>query len=78
VVAGRVRPHGPVHFLSQMNLIEILEMVCDWIGASQRNGSKTDIYKGLEINKERFKINDQLFSIIMNTVEYLLKIDEES
>ncbi|HEY4033961.1 MAG TPA: DUF5662 family protein [Ktedonobacteraceae bacterium] len=61
--------HHPEHFeagISQMNLIEIIEMVCDWVAASER--SQTDLLKGLEINKERFKINDQLYCIIKNTV----------
>lgn len=61
--------HHPEYFeagISQMNLIELIEMTCDWIAASER--SQKDIFEGLEMNKERFKINDQLFCIIKNTV----------
>lgn len=52
-----------------MDLIQLIEMVCDWIAASER--SQADIFKGLEMNKERFKINDQLYCIIKNTVMVL-------
>lgn len=61
--------HHPEYFeagISQMNLLDVLEMACDWIAASER--SQTDLFKGLEMNKERFKISDQLFCIIKNTV----------
>jgi hypothetical protein len=60
--------------LNYMNLIQIVEMVCDWIAASER--SQKDIFKGLEMNKERFKIDDQLFAIIKNTVKELTGKDD--
>jgi hypothetical protein len=65
--------HHPERFMSPissgieyMNLIQIIEMTCDWIAASER--SQKDIFEGLEMNKERFKISDQLHGIIKNTV----------
>jgi hypothetical protein len=61
--------HHPEYFeagISQMTLIELIEMTCDWIAASER--SQKDIFEGLEMNKERFKISDQHFCIIKNTV----------
>lgn len=64
--------HHPEYFgdagINGMTLIDLVEMVCDWIAASQRGGGPVDIDKGLEINKERFGISDQLFEIIKNTV----------
>lgn len=64
-----VNDHHPEYFeagISQMSLIELIEMVCDWIAASER--SQKNIFEGLEMNKERFKINNQLYCIIKNTV----------
>jgi hypothetical protein len=69
--------HHPEFFedgISQMNLIQLVEMVCDWIAASER--SQKDIFEGLEMNKERFKIDDQLFAIIKNTVKELTGKDD--
>jgi hypothetical protein len=66
--------HHPEYFgntgINGMNLVDLVEMVCDWIAASQRGGGN-DLMNGLEINKERFHIDDQLFEIIMNTVKQL-------
>ena len=57
--------------INDMNLIDVLEMVCDWMAASKR--SQTGIDRGLVINRERYGINDQLFEIIRNTVAMLLE-----
>ncbi len=64
--------HHPDHFaagINEMDLVQLLEMVCDWLAASAR--SQTGIYKGLEMNKERFHIDDQLFEIIKSTIKHL-------
>src|SRR5579885_144210 len=61
--------HHPEHFeggANDMNLIQLLEMLCDWLAASER--SQTDFSHGLEMNKERFALSDQLFAILKNTV----------
>ena len=61
--------HHPEHFeqgINRMSLVQLIEMVCDWMAASER--SQTDIKEGLERNKERFGIDDQLFGIIKNTI----------
>jgi hypothetical protein len=55
--------------ISQMNLFDIIEMVCDWKAAVMRH-KDGDIYKSLDISKDRFKISDQLHSILKNTVDY--------
>ncbi len=70
----KVNRHHPEYFengINDMNLIDLIEMVCDWIAASQR-GIDGDIYKSLKINKERFKINEQLLTTIKNTVDLLI------
>ena len=65
--------HHPEHFpqgIEGMNLMDLLEMVCDWKSATMRHADG-DIQKSLVINKERFGISDQLIQIISNTVDYL-------
>lgn len=69
-----VNDHHPEFFeqgINQMSLVQVIEMICDWIAASER--SQTDIGKGLEINKQRFGIDDQLCAIIKTTIEALVK-----
>lgn len=60
--------HSPIN---DMNLIDVIEMVCDWCAASAR--SQTGIHKGLLMNKERFGIDDQAFGMIERTVNELTR-----
>lgn len=63
--------HHPEHFengISDMNLFDLIEMFCDWKAAQKRHTSG-DFIKSLEINRKRFNMSDQLFSIFKNTIE---------
>jgi hypothetical protein len=69
-----VNDHHPEfheHGIEDMDNHQIEEMIWDWLAASER--SQTDFEKGLEINRERFKIEPQLFRIIRNTAKKLAK-----
>lgn len=66
--------HHPEFFsggVSDMNLIQLIEMVCDWMAAVQRMKDGGDIDKSLEVNQQRFGIDDQLTGILRNTVDKL-------
>jgi len=54
--------------LSRMNLIDVIEMLCDWMAATFRHVDG-DIQKSIALNKKRFSISDQLTSILQNTIE---------
>lgn len=65
--------HHAEHFndgINDMNLIDVLEMLIDWKASSLRQNDG-NLLKSLEENKERYGISDQLFSILLNTVEWL-------
>lgn len=65
----KANDHHPEHFqggISEMHLVQVIEMLCDWLAASER--SQTDFMHGMEINKGRFNISDQLYSTMKNTV----------
>lgn len=65
--------HHPEHFksgLEDMNLLQLLEMFCDWKAASERH-SDGNIRKSIEINAERFGMTPQLRRIFENTVNTL-------
>lgn len=67
----QVNDHHPEHFatgVNAMTLVQLIEMLCDWMAASER--SKTNFLQGLETNRERFHIDDQLFGIIKATIEW--------
>jgi hypothetical protein len=64
--------HHPEYFkngIRDMNLIDIIEMFCDWTAATKRHNDG-DIYKSIKLNKNRFKYDDLLESIFKNTADY--------
>jgi hypothetical protein len=65
--------HHPEHWplgVSDMSLLDIVEMFCDWKAASERHADG-NFADSLEINKQRFAISDQLARIFENTREEL-------
>lgn len=61
-------PESYADGISDMNLISIIEMLCDWKAASEQH-EDGDIFKSIEICKKRFNISDQLAKILINTVK---------
>lgn len=63
--------HHPEHFkggVDDMNLIDVLEMICDWKAASERHNDG-NIRKSIEKNADRFGLSPQLVRILENTAE---------
>jgi len=58
---------GKKNTICCMNLIDIVEMLCDWMAATKRH-TDGDIMKSIEINQERFGYSDELKQIFINTV----------
>lgn len=68
--------HHPEHFengISGMNLIDLIEMICDWKAASERHADG-DIFRSIEINQKRFGYSDDLKCILENTVTFITKV----
>lgn len=62
--------HHPEHYqngIDDFDLIDLIEMICDWKASSERH-EDGNILKSIQINKERFKMSDQLCHILENTV----------
>lgn len=56
--------------IRNMNLLAIIEMLCDWKAASIRqNGG--DIRRSIEINQRRFGYSDELKAILLNTLDVI-------
>lgn len=67
--------HHPEHFIDGiqgMNLLDILEMICDWKASSERHANG-DIYKSIEINQTRFGYSDAFKHILKNTIDFLME-----
>jgi hypothetical protein len=50
------------------NLIDLIEMLCDWVAAVKRN-KEGNILESLEINKKRYNIEPQLYALLKNSIE---------
>lgn len=60
--------HHPEHHpdgIAGMDLLDIVEMLCDWRAAGMRHANG-DMARSLEINRDRFGIEPQLYAILCN------------
>jgi hypothetical protein len=65
--------HHPQHFkngVSDMDLVDIIEMYCDWKASSERHNTG-NIRKSIEINAEKFNMPKMLIQIFENTVDFI-------
>jgi hypothetical protein len=53
-----------------MNLVDIVEMICDWLAATKRHADG-DIEKSISLNQKRFDLDEQLTALLRNTVVVL-------
>ena len=61
---------GKKNLICCMTLVDIVEMLCDWLAATKRHADG-DIMKSIEINQKRFGYGDELKQIFINTIEAL-------
>lgn len=69
--------HHPEHFskgIIDMNLIDIVEMLCDWKAASERQRDG-NLLRSIEQNAQRFGYDDQIKQIFINTAKMLDEVE---
>jgi hypothetical protein len=62
--------HHPEHFpdgIRGMNIIDLLEMLIDWLASSRRHADG-DPMRSIEINQKRFNMSDDLAAVFRNSV----------
>ena len=69
--------HHPENFengIRNMNLINITEMFADWVASSSRSGkvSKPEIIENIIKLSDKFKLDNILTQILINTVDLIL------
>ena len=65
--------HHPEHYdnsIKDMNLIDLIEMFCDWKAATERH-EDGNFEKSIQLNAKRFEMDPQLVSIFENTRKFL-------
>lgn len=63
--------HHPEHFknnIKGMNLLDLIEMFCDWMASVKRHKTG-NIRKSIQLNQKRFRYSDELRQILENTIE---------
>lgn len=63
--------HHPEHFekgINDMNLVDLVEMFCDWKASSMRHNDG-NLLKSIDINASRFNMSSQLKQIFINTAK---------
>lgn len=64
--------HHPQHYengIDGMTLVDLVEMVCDWVAVASLKGEAVDI----AVNAKRFNISPQVANIIANTIRSEMK-----
>ncbi len=64
--------HHPEHFedgVSGMNLVQLLEMLCDWKAATLRHDDG-DLGESIRINAERFGYGPEIEAVLYSTAKY--------
>lgn len=63
--------HHPEHFekgINDMNLVDLVEMFCDWKASSMRHNDG-NLLKSIDVNATRFNMTSQLKQILINTAK---------
>ena len=69
--------HHIEHFpegIRGMNLVDLLEMICDWRAATERHADG-DIRSSIEKNQDRFGYSDDVKALLYNTVDLIEDYD---
>jgi len=64
--------HHPEHFetgINEMNLADLIEMLCDWKSATLNKGGSGDLDMSIRILSEKYDISPQLKQILINTAK---------
>jgi hypothetical protein len=65
----KVNRHHPEHFdggIHDMNMIDLLEMLCDWKAATERHDDG-DLSRSIDLNTERFGMTEAQANLLRST-----------
>ena len=73
---NRHHPEYHKEGIKGMSLVDLIEMICDWLAATERHADG-NIFKSIEINQGRFNYSDELKQIFINTIKKDFDITDE-
>ena len=70
--------HASDHFhlsgIHAMNIMQLAEMLCDWIAATQRHDDDKDIHDSIEQNASRFGYGEEIEELLHTSADAILEI----
>lgn len=66
----KVNRHHPEYFeqgIGEMNLLDLLELLCDWKAAGERHGDGGNLLRSIDQNMDRFGYGEELRQLLRNT-----------
>jgi hypothetical protein len=67
---NRHHPEFHPNGIADMNLLDLVEMLCDWKASSLRT-KDGDIRKSIEFLQKKYGYSDEIKKILMNTVDWM-------
>lgn len=67
---NRHHPEFHPNGIRDMNLVDLIEMLCDWKAAGERH-KNGDILRSIEVNQARFGYSDEIKQLLINSVPLL-------
>lgn len=70
----RCNRHHPEHFeagILGMHLVDLVEMIVDWMAAVDKHDDDNTVYDSIAHNQGRFGYDDQLLRILTNTAQWV-------
>lgn len=67
---NRHHPEFHKNGINDMNLIDIVEMFCDWYAAGKRHADG-DIYKSIAVQTEKLNLDPMMVKILQNTADWI-------
>jgi hypothetical protein len=61
--------------VQHMNIMQLTEMLCDWMAAGRRHDPPTDIHHSIEVNRKRFLIPDAICTLLHVTADEILRLE---
>lgn len=74
---NRHHPEYHEEGIAGMTLVDLLEMLADWKASGERSADGGSLRRSLKIQCDRFKISDQLYSILLATAQDMEWLDPE-
>jgi hypothetical protein len=69
------REHSRPDGVAAMNVMQLTEMLCDWIAAGRRHADGGDIHRSIDQNASRFGYGEEIEQLLHTTADAILELE---